>query len=737
MTLAFLGERAEEEVEALGEIVRGARAAGRRARAGRGAVAAAAAPARPRRRARGRRGRARGAAGRRRRRPRGGDVVAARAAAVPRARDRRPRAPGRARRAGPAAPARARRLRRHRGDALPLPSQPARRELRGAGAREPRLAGVARSPTARPYRSRHMRRSLVVSIALLLAAPSAAAARHLARLRAAGRAAGRRRCSRPPGFDVTHDVTARRARVARGRRAPSSARLARLFPFRVSCATSSAPRPGRARPTGAGAPRPRRAVAAGCPAAAQSYRYLADYGAELADAGAATPGARARASSCPSARSRAGRSPASRSPPTSTAPTTARPSYVVSGLHHAREWPSGEIALEFALDLVAALQGGRRARSRALLAACASRDPGHQPRRLRGLARGERRGAAPGRSPLHAQELPRRTRARTDVAARADRPCAGSGTGVDPNRNYGAHWGGPGASDDADDAPTAAPGRSPSPRRRRCTSSPSACRSRTTSRCTTSPALVLRPPGTSTTARSAPDEDAPEAARRRQGPRPSATTRSTAGSSTRCTARPRTGTTSPRARSATRSRSGPRTRSACRSSRGPYQTHVIDQYVGGDRAAGRARALREALLLAAEQAARDGRPRDRGRHRARRARAAAAQGVPDARRAASARTARRRDAAGRDVRRRSAAPSCSTTSSTRRRSCRPAGASRWHVNPSTRPYVRRDGGREAWTLTCETPAGQVLESVAVTVDRGQRATLGLGCGEPGRRRRRR
>src|SRR3954452_5535501 len=42
-----------------------------------------------------------------------------------------------------------------------------------------------------------------------------------------------------------------------------------------------------------------------------------------------------------------------------------RPVYLVMGLHHAREWPSGEVAMEFALDLASAY--GRDARVTSLL----------------------------------------------------------------------------------------------------------------------------------------------------------------------------------------------------------------------------------------------------------------------------------------------------------------------------------------------------------------------------------
>jgi hypothetical protein len=55
----------------------------------------------------------------------------------------------------------------------------------------------------------------------------------------------------------------------------------------------------------------------------------------------------------------------------------------------------------------------------------------------------------------------------------------------------------------------------------------------------------------------------------------------------------------------------------------------------------------------------------------------------------------------------------------------------WHVNPSTRPFERKAGHTETWTLTCETPEGAVLERLPIAVGRGQTATLDLACGGPG------
>lgn len=58
----------------------------------------------------------------------------------------------------------------------------------------------------------------------------------------------------------------------------------------------------------------------------------------------------------------------------------------------------------------------------------------------------------------------------------------------------------------------------------------------------------------------------------------------------------------------------------------------------------------------------------------------------------------------------------------------PAGGTyTWHTNPSTRPAVVQQGGTESWTLTCERPAGQVQETRPITVARGATATANLTC----------
>ncbi|MDQ3936939.1 MAG: hypothetical protein M3340_20170, partial [Actinomycetota bacterium] len=54
-----------------------------------------------------------------------------------------------------------------------------------------------------------------------------------------------------------------------------------------------------------------------------------------------------------------------------------------------------------------------------------------------------------------------------------------------------------------------------------------------------------------------------------------------------------------------------------------------------------------------------------------------------------------------------------------------SGFYNWHVNQSTRPLSTTP---ESYTLTCETPGGQVLETRQVTIARGETQALDLACG---------
>lgn len=52
----------------------------------------------------------------------------------------------------------------------------------------------------------------------------------------------------------------------------------------------------------------------------------------------------------------------------------------------------------------------------------------------------------------------------------------------------------------------------------------------------------------------------------------------------------------------------------------------------------------------------------------------------------------------------------------------------WHVNQSTRPFAGAAGQTEAYELTCEAPGGAVLERHWLVIARGQDVRLDVGCG---------
>ena len=308
-------------------------------------------------------------------------------------------------------------------------------------------------------------------------------------------------------------------------------------------------------------------------------------------------------------------------------------------------------------------------------------------------------------------------------------PCASAG--VDLNRNYGACWGGNGREHRSDrrHLPRARR-RSPSPRRRRSTSSPSACRSRTSSRSTTSPRSCCASRGSRPTA-CAPDE----ARLKELGDRMGAATgydSQSATSSTRSPARPRTGTTSRRARSATRSSSG--RRAARRSSRARTRRTSSSSTSAADTAPAGGEGVREALLLAGEQAgdARDhARPRPAPRPPGARCACARASTTATSRSASRPTTAAH--ATARRPIRALALDDCLDTTLT----VPASGRFEWHVGPSTRPFERKAGRTEAWTLTCEAGRPRARRAPGRRRDRraARRSTRasagGLGAGGAG------
>lgn len=148
-----------------------------------------------------------------------------------------------------------------------------------------------------------------------------------------------------------------------------------------------------------------------------------------------------------------------------------KPVFLQLALHHAREWPSGEHAMEWAYELVNGSKApgalgdrvrGLLARTRTIVIPVVNPD-GFNHSRTRGAAAAEGPGGGRGApNPGQEDEIAnivsnptgeyRRKNCRLaddSEAGNCDAAFAAglAATGVDPNRNYGGLWGGPGASD--------------------------------------------------------------------------------------------------------------------------------------------------------------------------------------------------------------------------------------------------------------------------------------------------
>jgi hypothetical protein len=141
-----------------------------------------------------------------------------------------------------------------------------------------------------------------------------------------------------------------------------------------------------------------------------------------------------------------------------------KPVFLQMGAHHAREWPSSEHAIEWAFELVNQYRAGN-ARTRRLVRSVRTivvplvNPDGFNISREAGEAQGggDGRGTPnPGETNetvnivSHPYEYRRKNcRLPEGEAGSCAGPAAGvASTGVDPNRNYGSFWGGPGASGD-------------------------------------------------------------------------------------------------------------------------------------------------------------------------------------------------------------------------------------------------------------------------------------------------
>jgi murein tripeptide amidase MpaA len=119
-----------------------------------------------------------------------------------------------------------------------------------------------------------------------------------------------------------------------------------------------------------------------------------------------------------------------------------KPVYVVMGVHHAREWPSAEVNMEFALDLVRSFGSDERV-TRLLERERIFVIPVINPDGFK-ISRGNVRADPQFANTANAGSSKRKNCA-ANLSAEQNQPCQNR-SGVDLNRNYAAYWGGNGAS---------------------------------------------------------------------------------------------------------------------------------------------------------------------------------------------------------------------------------------------------------------------------------------------------
>ncbi|WP_206051666.1 M14 family zinc carboxypeptidase [Nocardioides ferulae] len=149
---------------------------------------------------------------------------------------------------------------------------------------------------------------------------------------------------------------------------------------------------------------------------------------------------------------------------------TGQPTFVLLGVHHAREWPSGELAMEFAIDLADNYGRDPRItrllrRARVVVVPVVNVDGFHLSRTdgefldLRALNDYDPLDGSLSVLATVGQAYKRKNCRIVDGQDTSDGSCVltlnsngGFGSGVDLNRNYGGFWGGPGAAGPTPDA---------------------------------------------------------------------------------------------------------------------------------------------------------------------------------------------------------------------------------------------------------------------------------------------
>ncbi|MFZ5849579.1 MAG: M14 family zinc carboxypeptidase [Actinomycetota bacterium] len=197
------------------------------------------------------------------------------------------------------------------------------------------------------------------------------------------------------------------------------------------------------------------------PSGRDAYRTLEDYNADMAGLVKAKP-AIARSFELPH-KSLDGRSIYGVEIAHNVKARDGRPTFALLGVHHAREWPSGELAMEFATDLVKSFGKDKRItgllkRARVVVVPVVNVDGFHLSRTdgamidLRDLNESDPLGGTTSVLATPGNAYKRKNCRIVDGQDTPDGSCAvaalspgGYGVGIDLNRNYGGFWGGPGA----------------------------------------------------------------------------------------------------------------------------------------------------------------------------------------------------------------------------------------------------------------------------------------------------
>jgi hypothetical protein len=518
------------------------------------------------------------------------------------------------------------------------------------------------------------------------------------------------------GLDVTHNATDGGVDVAIYSDAQRRALAATGLPTQVRIADLPAA-DGRARAREADAGRSTLgSTRAALPSGRTTYRQPADYAEDLKKLVAAYPGHVRPVTMA--VRSLEGR-PIEGVEIASdvNAVGDGRPTFLLAGLTHAREWPSGEVSIEFAIDMARTFAAGsdprvdRLVRSTRTLVFPLLNPDGFEVSRTAGT------GFDGGDDRPSETTLPE---AVTDANAykrkncrppnlQDTRPCAvRTGFGVDLNRAYGAFWGGAGSSSDMTTQQYRGtnPFSEPEAQAIRALGAGRQIQTFVTNHTFTDVGRFLRQPGFKIPNDPVPDVVQDEARMSKLG----------------AAMADATGYVSELGYATLGNITGPSddflyysqgTFGYTPELRGAnfhtdYATAVAGEYSGDQNHAGRG--LREAFMLAGEQAA------DVTDHAVLRGSAPPGR-ILRLRKTTQLQTSD--DENGDGTKDKQAMIFDETLDTTL--TVGPSGRYEWHVNPSTRPLLGT--AKENFTFTCETPDGTVIARRAVVIDRGQQADI--------------